>query len=87
MAFSRAMMQHQGKPPQTIFHVYEDFRRPHTDQAVKEASWRFEKVKDQGWLLYQLTMRLTPWFLWWTAGKRDADFSQDVTEVDLRIAA
>lgn len=86
IVFSRAMAQLQTKPLHAIFRAYEAIRRPHTDQAVKTATWRFETVKDSGWLAYQLVVRATPWFLWWTAQKRDAEFSEDVSETDYEIA-
>lgn len=54
--------------------------------AVKIATWRFETVKDKGWLAYQLIMRSTPWFLWWTAQRRDAEFSEDFSEMVVEIA-
>lgn len=78
-------MQHRTKPLQAIFRAYEDFRRPHTDQAVKTANWRFETVKDKGWLAYQLITRSTSWFLWWTAQKREAEFSEDISEMVFEI--
>lgn len=79
-------MQHQQKPINSLLQAYEDFRRPYTDRMVKEASWRFETVKDKGWLAYQILMRATPWFLWWTANKREEEFSEDLSEMNLTIA-
>lgn len=79
-------MQHQTKALRSIFHAYENFRQARTDQAVKEATWRFETVKDKGWLAYQLIMRSTSWFLWWTAKRREAEFSEDVSEMGFEIA-
>ena len=82
VALSRAMMQHETKPVASIFRAYETFRRPQTDKAVREATWRFETVKDKGWLVYQLIIRSTSWFLWWTAKKREKELSEDVSEME-----
>lgn len=85
IALGRVMMQHQTKSLASIFRAYEDFRRPHTDKAVKEATWRFETVKDKGWLFYKLITRSTSWFLWWTAKKREDEFSEDVSKMAFEI--
>lgn len=85
VALSRAMIQHDTKPVASIFRAYENFRRPHTDRVVKEAIWRFETVKDKGWLMYQLIVRSTSWFLWWTAEKRKKELSEDFSEMEFEI--
>lgn len=79
------MVHHPSKPLGSIFRAYERIRRPKTDRAVKEATWRFETVKGKGWLMYQMIIRSTSWFLWWTARKREAELSEDVSEMEFEI--
>lgn len=86
IALSRAMIHHQTKPLRSIFEAYEAFRRPQTDAAVKEANWRWETAKDKGWWVYQLIVRSTSWFLWWTAKKREEEFCGDVSGMHFEIA-
>lgn len=57
-------------------------RKSCIDIAYAEANRRYETVKDVGWLQCKLLEWITPWFLWWTQGKREEAFAADVRTLD-----
>lgn len=85
IVLSRALLHHQDKSLSAIFAAYERFRRPYIEGAVKQATQRWETVKDGGWLMHQVKCFLTPWVLWWTAAARDREFAEDLSELDLEV--
>ena len=85
IVFSRIMMQHTTKSVPSVMKAYERFRHPHTDKAVREATWRWGTAKDQSWLKYQLIIRSTSWYLWWTARAREAEFAEDLSELEMEV--
>jgi salicylate hydroxylase len=62
-----------------VFTLYEDLRRKRIDVAYDEANFRWETVKDSGWLAQAMKEWLTPVFLWWSAKARRATFEEDLT--------
>ena len=82
---SRGLMQHQSQSLKSIFASYESFRRQSVEVAYQQAAQRWETIKDSGWLLYQLKWLITPWFIWWTAKSREAEFAEDHTDLQLQI--
>lgn len=85
IVFARTMMHHPTHDLPAIFHAYESLRRPRIDAAYDEASWRWETVKDSGWLAHKLKMWALPWVLWWMEKGREEAFAEDFTELDVEI--
>ena len=85
MVFARLMAHHQTHSFADLFSAYERLRRKRIGAAYEEASFRWETVKDAGWLAQTLKEWMTPLFLWWTAKARNASFEEDVTSFDLGL--
>lgn len=69
-----------------LFAQYEKLRRSKVDAAYKEATFRWETVKDSGWFAHKLKSMLVPWFLWFTENKRARTFEEDLSVVDLGLS-
>lgn len=65
-----------------IFGKYENLRKPRIEAAYAEAERRWESVKDMGWLQCKIREWITPWFLWWTQGKREEELAADVRTLE-----
>ena len=78
-------MHHQSRTLPEVFSAYEAFRRSYIDAAVKQASQRWENVKDKGWLVHQILCFLTPWILWWSQSAREKEFAEDYFELDIDV--
>lgn len=68
-----------------LFTQYEKLRRSRVDAAYKEANFRWETVKDSGWLAHKVKSMMVPWFLWLTESKRARGFEADFNDVDLSL--
>ena len=64
------------------FGKYERLRKPRIEVAYTEAERRWENVKDMGWLQCKIREWITPWFLWWTHGKREEELAADVRTLE-----
>ena len=66
-----------------LFTQYGELRRSRVDAAYKEASFRWETVKDSGWLAHKVKSMMVPSFLWLTDNRRARGFEMDCYDVDL----
>ena len=64
-----------------LFASYTALRQPTISRAFKEAEWRWETGKESGWLVFQLKLWMTPWFIWWTQERREEEWAKDVREL------
>lgn len=64
------------------FNKYESLRKPSIDAAYVEANRRWGVVKDVGWLQCKIREWITPWYLWWTQGKREKAFAEDIRRLE-----
>lgn len=87
IAFSRFLMHHRNQPVGAILAMYEKYRRPKIDVEVEKSIRRWESVKDKGWLAHKLFMLITPWYLWWTAKRRDEEFAEDLSSLEVDIGS
>lgn len=85
--FSRILDAYHDKPTAEIFKRYETIRKPRMDAAFDEANWRWESVKDVGWLANYMREWFTWLYLLFVAPHKDADFKYDVRKIDLEKAA
>jgi salicylate hydroxylase len=81
--FMRIFSHYEDKSIPEIFEVYESFRRKRIDDAYNEANYRWETVKDAGWLGNRIKELFTPLYLWWTKDKRAQSFKFDVGSMEL----
>jgi len=81
--FSRLLDRQASKSTPQVFKEYEDLRRARIDAAVDGANFRWETVKDKGWLGGILMEWLTVLVLWFTREKRVKNFSFDVRDIEL----
>ncbi|KAI5198865.1 hypothetical protein AUEXF2481DRAFT_37139 [Aureobasidium subglaciale EXF-2481] len=65
------------------FRAYERLRRDRINAAFKESGAVVKTVQDAGWLGHKIKCFIVPWFLWFTSGKRERHFTEDVTTSDL----
>ncbi|KAI4213493.1 MAG: hypothetical protein LQ351_003994 [Letrouitia transgressa] len=59
---------------------FETLRKPRMEEAVKESHYRWKGAHAGSWLAFKIQEYLTPWFLYFTEGKRDREFCSDVRE-------
>jgi len=79
--FARILDVHAEKPISKIFSMYEDLRRNAIDSAYKEAEFRWDGVRDKGWLKGKVLEWLTPIFLWWTKEAREDAWRLDIRDL------
>ena len=65
----------------SVFSAYESLRRAKIDASYAEAKWRWETVKDSGWLAHKVKMWVMPWFIWAGEGKRARVFGEDLWDI------
>ncbi|WPH03526.1 Salicylate hydroxylase [Acrodontium crateriforme] len=78
IAFAHMFNTHLPDGLERVFDAYEQLRREPVEAAYQTAALRWENVKDCGWLTYKMRVWMTPWFLWWTANAREAEFAEDL---------
>lgn len=84
--FARSLARQQELGTGTFtdaFAAYERLRRERIDAAFKESGAVVKTVQDAGWLGHTIKCFIVPWFLWFTSGKREKHFVEDVTTSDL----
>ena len=62
---------------------FETLRKPRMEEAVKESHYRWKGAHGGSWLAFKLQEHLTPWFLYFTEGKRDREFCGDVRQMEV----
>jgi hypothetical protein len=84
VVFSRVLEQQNATREAThIFETYDGMRRERIEAAWKEADFRFETVKDKGWLAGIMMDYLTVFFLWLTRSKHQDSMAYDVRDVEI----
>jgi salicylate hydroxylase len=84
--FARCLARQQELGTGTFsdaFEAYERLRRDRINAAFKESGAVVKTVQDAGWLGHKIKCFVVPWFLWFTSGKREKHFAEDVTTSDL----
>jgi salicylate hydroxylase len=86
--FSRCLTRwiEKGKPGPNMkeaFDAYEKLRRARIEAAFEESKDVVRTVSDAGWLGHTIKTYVIPWFLYFTSGKRQKHFIEDVTTVDI----
>lgn len=69
------------KPDSSIEDIISRYKRNRTtkiDEAFDEASWRWESVKDAGYIATLFKEYMTSVFLWWTKDKMDKNWEFDI---------
>lgn len=84
--FARLMGLYPKYTLPELFTRYEELRRSDIDAAYKEANFRWETVKDSGWLAHKVKSMMVPWFLWFTETKRARAFELDCYDIDLGLS-
>ncbi|KAL9047042.1 MAG: hypothetical protein Q9214_000283 [Letrouitia sp. 1 TL-2023] len=62
---------------------FETLRKPRMEEAVKESYYRWKGAHGGSWLAFKIQEYITPWFLYFTEGKRDREFCGDVREMEV----
>lgn len=86
--FSRCIARwlEKGRPGPNMkeaFEAYEKLRRGRIEAAFEESKDVVRTVSDAGWLGHKIKTYVIPWFLWFTSGKRQKHFIEDVTTVEI----
>jgi len=79
--FARIIECNPEEPISTLFATYESLRRSTIDAAYKEADFRWDGLKDKGWLVRLVMELLTPIFLWWTKNAREEAWGADIRDL------
>lgn len=66
----------------SAFPFYENIRRKTISDAYKAASFGWNTNKDTGFLVTKMMEWITPVYLWWTKGSREAAFVTDPRDID-----
>jgi salicylate hydroxylase len=64
---------------EAVFNAYETHRRARVEEAYKDADWRWSTIREPSYVRYKMMEWVTPWFLWFTVGKRRKTFEEDLT--------
>ena len=84
VVFSRVLeRQNATREAAHMFETYDGLRRERIEAAWQEADFRFETVKDKGWLVGVMMDYLTVLILWWTRSKHQNSMAYDVRDVDI----
>ena len=62
---------------------FETIRKSRMEEAVKESHYRWKGAHGGSWLAFKMQEWLTPWFLYFTEGKRDREYCDDVRKMDV----
>ena len=79
--FARIIECNPGESISTLFATYESLRRSTIDSAYKEAEFRWDGLKDKGWLGRLMMDILTPIFLWWGKNGREDAWAADIRDL------
>jgi hypothetical protein len=63
------------------FSFYQEIRRKKIDDAYKAAAMGWNTNKDKGFLFTKVMEWLTPLYLWWTKGPREASYDADPCDI------
>ncbi len=79
--FARIIECNPEEPISALFATYESLRRSTIDAVYKEAVFRWDGLKDKGWLARLVVNFLTPIFLWWTKNAREDAWGADIRDL------
>jgi salicylate hydroxylase len=75
--------QQSNKPFEQIFTLYDSLRRERIESAFEEANFRWETVKDKGFVGGLMVEWLTMLVLWYGKEKRAQALMHDVRSINL----
>jgi salicylate hydroxylase len=79
------VLEHQNRSRDVphMLETYDGLRRERIEAAWQEAEFRFETVKDKGWLAGIMMEYLTIVFIWWTKSKHKESMAYDVRDLEI----
>jgi hypothetical protein len=84
VVFSRVLeRQNATREAAHMFETYDGLRRDRIEAAWQEANFRFETIKDKGWLAGVMMDYLTTLILWWTREKHQDSMAYDVRDLEI----
>lgn len=81
--FSKLLEQNESKSVTDIVKQYEELRKERIHAAVDEANFRWETIRDRGWLGGIMMEWLTVIFIWWSKEERKKSYEYDVRDLKL----
>ena len=82
---ARVFREQPERPVQEVFQIYRETRRVRVDKGFKDASLRWEHVKDKGWLRQKVYENFM-WGIFWLKGESFQDtYAYDVREEKLQL--
>jgi hypothetical protein len=81
--FSTLLAKYKSKTAAELFELFESLRTGRINAAFDEANFRWETVKDKGWLAGVMMEWITAAVLWWSKEERVKNFSFDVRDIPL----
>ncbi|KAF2095464.1 FAD/NAD(P)-binding domain-containing protein [Rhizodiscina lignyota] len=81
--FTRVLEAYYGQSCAEIFMVYEKLRKPRIDAAFDEANFRWENVRDVGFIVSYLREWMTTLYLWWMKKAHADNMAYDVRNIDM----
>jgi salicylate hydroxylase len=83
MLVSRLISEQRDISILDVIARYERNRTKKIDEAFDEASWRWENVKDAGFIMTLFKEYLTTAFLWWAKDKLNKSWEFDICTTEL----
>ncbi|WEW57607.1 hypothetical protein PRK78_003074 [Emydomyces testavorans] len=83
LLFARALAKHQEQSLDGAFQAYETLRRKRIEDAHREASMRWETVRDSGYIVTKLKEWIVPVWLWWMRSAQIKAFLFDCEKVEI----
>src|ERR1700744_2526421 len=84
VVFSRVLeRQNATREAAHMFETYDGLRRERIEAAWREADFRFETVKDKGWLVGVAMDYLTTFILWVSRSKHQDSMAYDVRDLEI----
>jgi 2-polyprenyl-6-methoxyphenol hydroxylase-like FAD-dependent oxidoreductase len=83
MLISRLLSEQPDASIPDIIARYQRNRIQKIDKAFDEASWRWETVKDSGYVMTMFKEYLTTVFLWWNKDKLNKSWEFDIMKAEL----
>jgi 2-polyprenyl-6-methoxyphenol hydroxylase-like FAD-dependent oxidoreductase len=83
LLFARVLAKFHTQGLEPAFSVYENLRRQKVEDAHREASKRWENVRDSGYLVMKLKEIVFPAIFWWTKSSREKAYLYDTETIDI----
>lgn len=81
--FTRVLEKYHSEPLTKTFEMYERLRKPRIDAAFEEAEFRWENVRDVGFVVCYLREWMTTLYCWWVKKAYENKFAYDVRNIAL----